>query len=427
MHAQQKTAYKWFIKIAFPNILVSVMSPLIEIVDFMIIGNSGHVACMAGIGIAISILNIFTWFFGSIISSYTSQAVKMQDRKTRTQVLFHSILIAGFIGILFIFSKSRIWTMLIDLFKIEETVKRRGKIYYDIISFSMPFILINQAIIGWLIGLNQIKRVLLLQTAMNVLNIILNIVFVGGLDIDLEAVALTTVLIHLFVALGGIYLISKNIHLIITKQFIGKSFSFIQFMKDNTNLMIQSICAILINLMVSISSSYLGSDVLAANMVLLQIQSLFTYLFTGFSLTIADFTSVGVITHNTDLLRYIEEACMTIIMYTVVFFILIYRLSHNVIISWFTNIEVVQETINLYDGWLTMYIIMASWGLGLQGIFRGRNQDRLITQVNLIGLLLFIGLFQFLLSELGNHGIWLAVIIFQFIRSLFLMALGGKR
>lgn len=427
MHAQQKSAYRLFIKIALPNILVSVMSPLIEIIDLMIVGNSGHVACMAGIGIAISILNIVTWFFGNHISAYTSQAVKMQDRKRRSLVLIHSILIASFIGILFICSKSMLWTLLINFFKIEEIVKIRGKIYYDIVSWSMPFILINHAIIGWLIGLSRIKRALILQVSMNILNLILNIVFVRGLNVDLEAVAVTTVLIHLFVALSGIYFISKDLKSPLRDYFIEKPFYFFKFIKENKDLMIQSSCAILINMIVSISSSYLGSNVLAANIVLLQIQSLFAYLFNGFSSTIADFTNMGVITRNTDLLRSIEEACMTIIMYTVIFFTLLYRLYHNIIIEWFTNIEVVKEVINLYDGWLAMYIIMASWGLGLQGIFRGRNQDKLITQVNLIGLSVFLCLFKFLMTQLGNHGIWLAVIVFQFIRSLLLMALGGKR
>lgn len=425
MYAQKKSTYRLFIKIALPSVLVSIMSPLIEIIDLMVIGNSGHVACMAGIGIAIGILNIITWLFGINILSFSSQVVKMNDRKSRIQVLYNAILFASSIGILFILMKTFIWNSIVNFYDVTSIVKVRGAIYYNIVSWSMPFILINHAIIGWLISTGHIKGVLVLQLSMNVVNLILNIVFVRGLNVDLEAVALSTVLINVIVAVGSIGFVFKYSKVSQTPLMNTKPLGLIKFFYKNKDRMIQSLCAIFINIAVGVKSSQLGLSVLATNMVLLQLQSLFSYLFGGFSTIVAELTNLGYITHNIEFVRRIEETCMAIIMYTVVFFILLYRIFHNVIIHWFTNILEVQKTINLYDGWLMVYLIMASWGLGLQGIFRGREKDNLVTWINLVGLIIFITILDFLMRALGNHGIWLAVIIFHFIRSTSLMALGG--
>ncbi|MGG4488592.1 MATE family efflux transporter [Metabacillus idriensis] len=75
-----------------------------------------------------------------------------------------------------------------------EQVQEHAKTYITIRIWGAPFALMNYVILGWLMGLSKIKFAFYLQVGMNVLNILLDLLFVFGFSWNVAGVAAATLI-----------------------------------------------------------------------------------------------------------------------------------------------------------------------------------------------------------------------------------------
>ena len=98
-----------------------------------------------------------------------------------------------------------------------DEIKDISYIYFKILINGAPFVLFNYVVLGWLMGKGDIKGSLIMQIGGNILNIILDIVFVLIMNFGVEGVAYATLISQIFSTIVGLYFIVPLVILNILK------------------------------------------------------------------------------------------------------------------------------------------------------------------------------------------------------------------
>lgn len=189
--------HKDYLKIAFPFIVSTVTQPLLGAVDTAVIGKLGVAELIGGVAIGTVIMNTLYWLFGFFRVSTTGQSAIALGKKNhvdQASSLFRPFILALFVGVVFIMLQAVIWSGAERIINPEAVVGQNAKVYFDIMIYGAPFVLLNYTVIGWLMGQAKAKETLFTQVFGNVLNIVLDIIFVLYLDMGIAGVAIATLI-----------------------------------------------------------------------------------------------------------------------------------------------------------------------------------------------------------------------------------------
>ena len=282
-----------YISLMIPFILSTVTQPLLGAIDLAVIGRLNSEILISGVAIGTLIFNTIYWMFGFLRVSTTSYSAQ-NTHKTKNEnalVFLRPFIIALFISLMCVLFKSNIFNLAMKFINPTLEVENISKIYFSILIFGAPFVLFNYVILGWLMGKGNVFGSLTMQISGNILNIILDVIFVIFLKKGVEGVAYATLVSQMISFLIGLYFIipygyfkSINISAIINKKEI------VNILVINRNLMVRTFFLLLHNNLIISASSNLGVDILATNSILLQIVSIISYSFDGIANTSSVFS-----------------------------------------------------------------------------------------------------------------------------------------
>lgn len=417
--------FKDYLKLVIPFILSTITTPLLGVVDTALVGHLPNPAFIAGIAIGTVIFNTIYWLFGFLRVSTTGFAAQaLDDCLLLRSSLIRPLFIALFLGLIFIIFQKLIFCASMHIIQPSQDVQHYADLYFSILIWGAPFVLINYVLVGWLMGISKVKAVLFLQVFINLLNIIMAMLFVWWMHWDIQGVAFATLIAQICCTLVGIWFIYQ--YLPKTKQKIDvKSILSWQSLKGvilvNTNLMIRTICLLTVtNHFISIGSTF-NTEVLAANAVLFQIHYMMAYLFDGFANASSVFSGRAKGNKNIQLynqtLRWSLQACII----CPIILIAIWLAFDTAIIKLLTNqIEIITLSLQ-YQSWLMVFPIVAAGGLIYYGVFSGISYTSSIRDSMLLALLVWFIAQYFAVPVFGNNGLWFSYILFSLGRTLFLV------
>jgi MATE family multidrug resistance protein len=82
-----------------------------------------------------------------------------------------------------------------------------------------------------------------------------------------------------------------------------------------------------------------------------------------------------------------------------------------------TSVRLVAQS---FLPWVALLPLVSVWGFMLDGIFIGATRTRELMQAMAVSLTLFLAAAWVLVGLFGNHGLWLALLIFMALRGLAL-------
>lgn len=417
--------FKNYLALVIPFIISTITTPLLGVVDTALVGHLPNPAFIAGIAVGAVIFNTIYWLFGFLRVSTTGFAAQALDNPILLRSsLIRPLFIAIFLGITFIVFQRVIFTASMQVIKPNEEVKHYADIYFSILIWGAPFVLINYVLVGWLMGMSKVKAVLFLQVLINLLNIFMAIIFVWGCHWDIQGVAFATLSAQIICTLLGIWFIYSYLPKTNQKTDLRSILTW-QSLKGvilvNTNLMIRTICLLIVtNHFISIGSSF-STEVLAANAVLFQIHYLMAYLFDGFANASSVFSGKAKGTKNIDLynqtLHWSLQACLI----CPIILIVLWFGFDTYIIKLLTNQSEIIEICLNYQYWLIIFPIVVSGGLIYYGVFSGISYTSSIRDSMIFALALWL-ISQYICVPIwGNDGLWFSYILFSFGRTLFLV------
>ena len=208
-------------RLAIPALIAGVAEPILSLTDTAIIGNVelNPTESLAAVGIVATFLSMLIWVFGqsrSAISSLVSQylgANKLDAIKTLpAQAIFIMILLS----LLIIAITYPLAASIFKLYNAEHLILDYSVAYYKIRVFGFPFTLFTFAIFGTFRGLQNTFYPMIIAIVGASLNIILDFMFVYGVEgyvpaMHIKGAAIASVIAQMVMAiLAVIFLLKKT-------------------------------------------------------------------------------------------------------------------------------------------------------------------------------------------------------------------------
>lgn len=190
-------SHKAYVKMAVPFMLATVTQPLLGAVDTAVVGKLESAIFIGGVSIGTTLFNTLYWLFGFLrvtTTSYSAKALGANNEMEVREALLHPLLLSLLIGSLFIVCRLPIWQIAMLVLRPEQRVQVEAYKYYSILIWGAPFVLINYVLLGWLMGQAKVRGTVVMQFIGNVINIILDILFVTKLHLGVTGVALATLI-----------------------------------------------------------------------------------------------------------------------------------------------------------------------------------------------------------------------------------------
>ncbi|MDF2645396.1 MAG: mate efflux family protein [Paenibacillus sp.] len=424
-------SHRAYLALALPLTISTITTPLLGAADTAIIGHLNNPAYLGGVAVGSLIFNTLYWLFGFLrvsTSAFTAQAVGSGDKDEGIAALIRPLIIALLIGMVFIALQKPILSAALYFIQPEPEVSNQAAQYFNIRIWGAPLTLINYVLIGWLMGLSRLKATLFVQIFMNVLNIALDLVFVQVFHWNVAGVAGATLLAEGTACVLGILLIVRSQ---MWKQWRKDKTSrwkewfrvseWKKFMSANGDLMIRTACLLVMFNLFTSQSAGLGTDMLAANAILLQIHYIMAYFFDGFGNASSIYAGQA---RGAGSVRLLRRTLKLSWIWTVVASLslsFVYWWFKRPAIAFFTEHIVVQDLANTYSHWLIWFPISAGFGLVFYGVFTGMTITYPIRNSMLISLVLFLLAVTSIGPSYHNNGLWLSFLVFALGRSVFLV------
>lgn len=409
--------------LAWPIILSNVTTPLLGMVDTAVVGHLPGPEHIGGVAIgAVTFTSVF-WLFGFLrmgTSGFAAQANGAGDADETAAVLGRAILLAMALGLLMLALQTPIWWAARDLFDASPAVQRLAGEYFAIRVWTAPATLMNYALLGWFIGLQRSRLALVVQLWLNSTNIVLDLVFVVGLEMGVPGVAWATLVGEWSAAILGL-LIARRILLrrgaavdlgrILALDQLGR------FFRANADIMVRTACLIFSFAFFTREAAQFGDLVLAANAILLQMVHMTAYGLDGFAFAAEALVGTALGRRSREALRNAVVASTVWAALVAVAIALVYLAAGDAVIALMTDQMDVRAKAAEFIPWVALYPLIAIWCFQLDGIFIGATQTADMRNAMLISLAVYMAAALTLPDIWGNHGLWAALTVLNLARS----------
>ena len=414
------------LRIAGPIILANLSVPLLGFVDTAVMGHLPQAYYLGAVAIGATIIQFVYWGFGFLrmgTTGLTAQAYGAKQKTVVLQTFQRAALLALFMGLIIWLLKSQIIDLSLYLFVASEKTENLSSVYFNIRVWSAPAALLNYCLIGWFIGIQKTRIILILQISMNIINIILDLFFVIGLNWGVEGVALASVLAEVSAAILGLYFYLKKegregIVIDCVRLFNAKELK--RMVAINLNIFIRTFCLIFAFAYFTAEAAKYGDIVLAANAILLQFIHLLSFGLDGFAQAAEALVGGALGEQNKKKYRMAVKATMTWAFCISITCSLSYWIFGGLIIDLFTSNEDVRLIANDAIIWVIIIPLVAIWPYMLDGIFIGATRTRDMRNGMVLALIIFISFSILLIPGRGYDGLWISLIIFMGARGLTL-------
>lgn len=422
--------------IAWPMMLTSMSAPLLGLVDTAMLGHLESARYLAAVAIGANVIALLYWSFGFLrmgTTSLVSQSLGRQllasqqnivaDRSSETDaVVFRSLIIAAVCGIILALVMPLIVRWVVAFMNASDNIAGLAAEYIRIRLYAAPAVLCTYAIAGWLVGTQRAKGALALVLTSNIINIILDVLFIMGLGLGSHGAALASVIAEYCSLLLGVFIIWRHSKLfnIAHWQHWLKRQAFIQAIAMNGHLLVRTLLLLFALNFFTAQGAAINDNTLAANAILLQLALFSAYVMDGFSYAAEALCGESVGRKNATAFHRYAKICGGWILLTAVVFTAIFSLAGTAIVQWFTNVNPIVEIANQHIIWLVLMPIAGALAYLLDGVFIGAGHTR---TMHLAMWLAVVGIFLpiwWLTQSWQNNGLWFAFICFNISRGLSL-------
>ena len=414
---------KPFWRIALPLIVAGFSTPLLGIVDTIVITRTADLTAIGAVAIGAVVFNTIYWLFGFLkvsTSGFTAQAFGRRHEKEVALTLLHPLLIGFGVGILFLCMTSPLVQAAHFVFVSDSLVGGRLETYMSTRLVAAPFALGTYVILGWLIGQGRVNTSLALQVGGNVLNIGLSVWLIQLLPDAVFAVALATASAETVTCLVGLYIARKPFALA-TKRDIGSLAPYVAYLTVNRDLFIRTVFLLAMTGWFTSLGATQGVIALSANSILLQIHYLIAYWFSGIGQATTVLLGQRLGAGAPDAFRQTLRVSGRSIVWSVAIVTgLLYGLK-TPLFHLFTDDDALFDQLDSFFVWILMYPLVGATAMWLEGVYAGMRSARPVRDSLVLAFLVFAVTIITTESSLGNHAIWLAFTLFTLTRSLYLI------
>lgn len=411
--------------VALPIVLSNATVPILGAVDTAVVGQMGLAAPIGAVGLGAVILTAIYWIFGFLRMGTTGLTAQAQGAGHQGEVaamLTRALMIGVAAGLAVIAVQIPLFRGAFLLAPASAEVESLARDYMQIRVFSAPAAIAIYGLTGWLIALERTRAVLGLQVWMNGVNILLDLWFVLGLGWGVEGVAIATFLAEWSGLALGLWLCRAAFAVPAWRDWarVFDRPALARMMAVNTDILIRSLLLQAIFLSFLFLGAGQGDVVLAANQVLLQFLHITAYALDGFAF--AAEALVGQALGARDRGRLRRSAALASFWggVSVIAMAIAFALAGTAIIAVMTTAEPVRAAAATYLPWMVAAPLLGLAPWMLDGIFIGATRTRDMRNMMAVSAAIYAVSVIVLLPLMGNHGLWLSLLISFLARGLTL-------
>ncbi len=418
---------KDILHLAVPSIVSNITVPLLGLIDLAIVGHIGSERYIAAIAVGSMIFNVIYWLFGFLrmgTSGMTSQALGRGDHPTIVQLFRRSLLVALAIASVFLVGQVPLrWTALTVIHP-SARIWPLASTYFNILIWGAPAMLGLYSLNGWFIGLQNTRVPMMVAIFQNVVNIVASLIFVFALGMNIDGVALGTLVAQwsgFVLALGFAWRRFRGDALLM-RAWHGEqrgTVTWSSFFVVNRDIFLRTLCLVGVNLFFTSAGARQGDMMLAVNTLLMTFFTLFSYVMDGFAFAGEALSGMHYGAGDHRALRATVGRLFFWGMAMVVGFTALYVVGGNRLLALITNDASVIQASGAYFFWACLVPVAGMAAFIYDGVFIGLTATRGMLLSSVGATVMFFGLFFAGVGMLPpNHVLWLAFVVYLASRGL---------
>ena len=416
---------KEILKLAIPNIITNITIPLLGLVDIALLGHLNSPVYLAAVALGSMIFNILYWgmnFLRMSTTGFTSQAYGAKNNEEIAFNLNRSIIVGILIGLLLISLQYVIINISFSVLSAETETEKFASSYFLYRIWAAPASLALYGFYGWFIGMQNSKYPLIIAISINIINIIISYILIYHLNMNSDGAAIGTVVAQYSGALISVVLLQKKYKKYLKISYLLSSFkksAFAELFKVNTNIFIRTLGIMLVMTFFTSVSANKSSLVLDANTILFQFYIFFSYYIDGFAYATESLT--GKYKGRRDKLNLLKVLKKIFLwsFYSSLAFSVVYFLFGNSILHILTSQQNIVDYASKYIFWIWALPLVSFAAFIWDGVFVGITASKQMRNSMLIAsLFVFFPVYYLFEKTIGNHALWLAMLLFLFTRGI---------
>ncbi len=414
--------------LAWPIILSNLSIPLLGIVDTAVLGHLPHPQYLAAVAAGSVTLSLLLWSFGFLRMGTTSLVARALGAGRDTLgIWLRGVALAGVLASVLLLSQFLLIPVAIGWIAPEAPVAALAISYCHTRLLSAPATLINYTLIGWFVGHQDARLPLIIVVSTNLLNILLDLILIIGLGLNSDGAAWASVIAEYAGLALGLALLLHKLGRLPGRPRLRQHWralihwtEYPPLLQVNRHLFVRTLCLLGVFVFFTAQGARLGTQVLAANAILLQFLTLAAHTLDGFAHAAEALTGKATGAGDRDELRRVLLGSSLLAGITALAISLLFGMGESLWLQWFTALPGVMAEAQRQYPWIVALPLLAVAAYQFDGIYLGGGHTRTMQNAMIACLLLVFFPLWWLAQPLGNTGLWLAFSVFHTSRGLVL-------
>lgn len=387
----------------------------------------GHLSLEVYIGAIATVSIIFNFMYWSFsflrmgTSGFTAQAYGADNNQETATVLLRSLLIAFVAGLLIVMFQNIIFDLAFKVIKASSDVRLYAGHYFHIYVWAAPAVLGMYAFSGWFVGMQDARTPMYIAIAVNIINISLSLIFVYVLNMNIEGVALASTIAQIMgflIAFTIWYFKYKVVRLNLDFGRLNNINAFIPFFRVNSDIFLRTMLLIAVTTFFTSSSAKMGNTTLAANALLMQMFTLFSYIMDGFAYSAEALTGRFIGAKRYDVLSKLIKYLFLWGIILAILFTCIYGFFTDEILQLLTNKVDVITACKEYQVWVLLIPLVGFSAFLWDGVFIGATASKQMRNSMFVAAACFFLIYYSLYNNWQNNALWFAFIFYLGMRGV---------
>jgi MATE family multidrug resistance protein len=295
--------------------------------------------------------------------------------------------------------------------------------YAGIRIYSAPAVLVTYTVVGWFIGRQDTRWPMVIVIVTNLANIGLDFLLIMGLGLYSDGAAIATVCAEYLGCALALLAVSRKMPRVewaLLKSDLIEASAYKQLLQSNRHLFVRTFCLLFTFAFFTAQGENLGTEVLAANTLMLQLMMMAAYGMDGFAFAAEGLCGQELGARRMPGFYHATRRCALWTAIAAAAVSLSLWLFQSPLVELLTGIDSVKELMLLYFPWLILLPLVAGPSYLLDGVFIGAAETRYMMSTMMLSLFLVYLPLWYLTREMGNHGLWLAFTAFNLARGITL-------
>jgi multidrug resistance protein, MATE family len=413
-------------RIAWPAILSNISIPLLGLVDAGILGHLDDSRYLGAVAIGSALLSFLYWGFSFLRMGTTGRVARALGTgapdDAMLQLLRALVLALGLAVMVWVLHP--LWLGFgLALMAPAPELWDLADSYASIRLASAPAVLATYAIVGWFIGHQNTRWPMLVLIATNLVNIVLDVVFVVGLGLNSDGAALATVIAE-YLGFGlAVYGVMRTAGPGLRATSLAPLYrwqEYLSLLRSNGHLFVRTITLLGAFAFFTAMGEKLGGSTLAANALLMQLLMLTAYGLDGFAYAVEGLAGSRAGAGDREGFYHAVRRCGFWCAVGALFLSIAFLLLQQPLFALLTSLPEVREILHSHRLWLVLLPLVAAPTYLLDGVFIGTTETRDMMMTMLASALLVYLPVWYVSQPWGNHGLWLSFTLFNAARGLTL-------